>query len=76
MRIEVSGHASSEGSAELNQQLSVRRAQSVVAYLAKAGVESTRLQPVGYGATRPVAPNDTDENMAKNRRIEFTVRPK
>jgi outer membrane protein OmpA-like peptidoglycan-associated protein len=76
MRIEVSGHASSEGSAELNQQLSVRRAQSVVAYLAKAGVESTRLQPVGYGATRPIAPNDTDENMAKNRRIEFTVRPK
>jgi OOP family OmpA-OmpF porin len=39
-------------------------------------VESTRLQPVGYGATRPIAPNDTDENMAKNRRIEFTVRPK
>ena len=76
MRIEVSGHASSEGSAESNQQLSVRRAQSVVAYLVKAGVESTRLQPVGYGATRPVAPNDTDENMAKNRRIEFTVRPK
>ena len=76
MRIEVSGHASSEGSAELNQQLSVRRAQSVVAYLVKAGVDSTQLQPVGYGATRPVAPNDTGENMAKNRRIEFSVKPK
>jgi OmpA-OmpF porin, OOP family len=76
VRIEVAGHASVEGSTESNQHLSVRRAQSVVAYLVKAGVESTRLLPVGYGATRPVAPNDTGENMAKNRRIEFTVRPK
>lgn len=76
MRIEVGGHASAEGSADANQQLSVRRAQSVVGYLVKAGVESTQLQPVGYGATRPIAPNDTDDNMAKNRRIEFTVRPK
>jgi OmpA-OmpF porin, OOP family len=33
------------------------------------------LESVGFGATRPVAPNDTSENMAKNRRIEFTVRP-
>ena len=76
MRIEVGGHASAEGSADANQQLSVRRAQSVVGYLVKAGVESTQLQPVGYGATRPIAPNDTDDNMTKNRRIEFTVRPK
>jgi OmpA-OmpF porin, OOP family len=76
MRIEVGGHASIEGSAESNQHLSVRRAQSVVAYLVKAGVESTQLLPVGYGATQPVAPNDTGENMAKNRRIEFSVRPK
>ena len=42
----------------------------------KAGVDATQLQPVGYGATRPIAPNDSGENMAKNRRIEFTVRPK
>jgi outer membrane protein OmpA-like peptidoglycan-associated protein len=76
MRIEVGGHASIEGTAEGNQHLSIRRAQSVVAYLVKAGVDSTRLLPVGYGATRPVAPNDTGENMAKNRRIEFAVRPK
>ena len=44
MRIEVGGHASAEGSAESNQQLSVRRAQSVVAYLVKAGVDSTQLR--------------------------------
>ena len=76
MHIEVGGHASSEGSAEINQQLSLKRAQSVVAYLVHAGVDAAQLEPVGFGATRPIAPNDSSENMAKNRRIEFTVRPK
>jgi outer membrane protein OmpA-like peptidoglycan-associated protein len=76
MRIEVGGHASSEGNAEYNQQLSLRRAQSVVTYLAHAGVDVTQLEPVGHGATQPIAPNDGSQNMAKNRRIEFTVRPK
>jgi outer membrane protein OmpA-like peptidoglycan-associated protein len=76
MQVEVGGHASAEGSALVNQQLSIRRAQSVVAYLVKAGVDATQLQPVGYGADRPIAPNDTSESMAKNRRIEFIVRPK
>jgi outer membrane protein OmpA-like peptidoglycan-associated protein len=76
MHIEVGGHASAEGGAEINQQLSFRRAQSVVAYLSKAGVDAALLEAIGYGTTRPIAPNDTVENMAKNRRIEFTVRPK
>ena len=75
MHIEVAGHASSEGSAELNQQLSLKRAQSVAAFLVKAGVEAAQLEAIGYGATRPIAPNDTNQNMAKNRRIEFSVRP-
>jgi OmpA-OmpF porin, OOP family len=76
MHIEVGGHASAEGGAEHNQQLSFRRAQSVVTYLGKAGVDAALLEAIGYGTTRPIAPNDTSENMAKNRRIEFTVRPK
>jgi OOP family OmpA-OmpF porin len=76
MTIEVAGHASAEGDPEANRQLSLRRAQSVAAYLARAGVEQGQLHAVGYGATRPVAPNDTAENMARNRRIEFTVRPR
>jgi OOP family OmpA-OmpF porin len=75
MHIEVAGHASAEGSPDANQQLSLKRAQSVVTYLVHAGVDPGRLESVGFGATRPVAPNDTSENMAKNRRIEFTVRP-
>jgi outer membrane protein OmpA-like peptidoglycan-associated protein len=76
MAIEVGGHTSAEGGRDLNQQLSLKRAQSVVGYLVRAGVDATRLQPAGYGASRPVAPNSSDESMARNRRIEFTVRPK
>jgi len=75
MHIEVAGHASSEGNADANQQLSLKRAQSVVTYLVYAGVDPGQLEPIGFGAARPIVPNDSDENMAKNRRIEFTVRP-
>ncbi|MBO0743370.1 MAG: OmpA family protein, partial [Hyphomicrobiaceae bacterium] len=75
MHIEVAGHASAEGSPDTNQALSLKRAQSVVSYLVQAGVDPGRLEPIGFGATRPVAPNDSSENLAKNRRIEFTVRP-
>jgi outer membrane protein OmpA-like peptidoglycan-associated protein len=72
--IEIAGHASSEGGGERNQRLSTERARSVLAYLLKAGIEETRLGAVGYGATRPIAPNDSNANMARNRRIEFVVR--
>ncbi len=75
MHIEVAGHASSEGDPELNRLLSLKRARSVVDYLVKVGVDAAQLEPAGYGATRPIVPNDSSENMAKNRRIEFTVRP-
>jgi OOP family OmpA-OmpF porin len=72
-RIEIGGHASAEGSPELNQQLSVRRAQAALAYLVRAGIDADRLHPVGHGASQPLVANDTGENMAKNRRIELTV---
>jgi OOP family OmpA-OmpF porin len=75
MQIEVGGHASPEGDAEVNERLSFDRAQSVVTYLVKAGVDAGQLHAMGYGSSRPIAPNDTRENKAKNRRIEFTVRP-
>lgn len=75
MSIEVAGHASADGDADHNKQLSLKRAQSVVIYLVRAGVEQGQLRSAGYGAERPIAPNDTSENMARNRRIEFTVRP-
>ncbi|MFM9940139.1 MAG: OmpA family protein [Hyphomicrobiaceae bacterium] len=74
VRIEVQGHTDSEGAPDRNQRLSERRAQAVVDYLVRAGVRPERLAAVGLGQDRPVAPNDTPENKARNRRIEFTVK--
>lgn len=72
-RIEVEGHTDSEGEPERNQNLSERRARAVVRSLEFAGLPASRLTAVGFGAGRPIAANDTPENMAKNRRIEFKV---
>lgn len=74
--IEIEGHTDSEGVDERNQPLSERRAQAVADYLAGRGVPVQRMKAVGYGASKPVAPNDTPANMARNRRIEFTVKAK
>jgi outer membrane protein OmpA-like peptidoglycan-associated protein len=76
LRISIEGHTDSEGTAAFNERLSVRRAQTVAAYLIRHGVKAANLKAVGFGNRHPVAPNDTPENMARNRRIEFTVRPK
>ena len=74
--IEIEGHTDSEGVDERNMPLSERRAEAVLDYLIKAGVPADRLKAVGYGASRPVAPNDTAAGRAKNRRIEFAVKVK
>ncbi|MCP1762042.1 OmpA family protein [Bradyrhizobium japonicum] len=72
--IEVAGHTDADGEDSFNQALSEKRAQAVIDYLVKAGLPATRFTPVGYGATQPLAGNDTDEGKAQNRRIEFLVR--
>jgi outer membrane protein OmpA-like peptidoglycan-associated protein len=74
--IEVAGHTDNEGEPERNQRLSERRAASVRDYLVRVGVPADALQAVGYGETRPRAPNDSPANMARNRRIELTVKPR
>lgn len=74
LKLEVEGHTDAEGTPERNKGLSERRAKSVLDYLSQAGVDVGRMEAVGYGETRPVAPNDTAENRAKNRRIEFSVK--
>ena len=76
MIIEIQGHTDSEGEPSRNQPLSERRAKSVVDYLVDIGVPASRLKSVGFGEQRPVAPNDTPEGRAKNRRIEFSVMDK
>jgi outer membrane protein OmpA-like peptidoglycan-associated protein len=72
--VTIEGHADVEGSRFYNQRLSVRRAQAVAAYLVKAGADAGQLATAGFGASRPAAPNNTAENKARNRRIEFIVR--
>ena len=79
MRVRVEGHTDSKGSEAYNQRLSQRRAEAVVKYLISKGIDPSRLEAVGYGKSRPIAPNQ-DENgkdnptgRAKNRRTEFHV---
>lgn len=71
--IEVAGHTDSTGSDAINNPLSQNRARAVSDYLAGRGVNSARLTPVGYGATRPVADNATADGRQKNRRVEIHV---
>lgn len=73
MKIEVGGHTDAEGEPDRNQRLSERRASAVLKSLVRAGVPEDQLSAVGFGAEKPVAPNDSPENMARNRRIEFKV---
>ncbi len=69
MRIEV--HTDNLGNVDYNQRLSEKRAMAIARALVALGIDCNRLIPVGFGATKPVAPNDTAENRAKNRRIAF-----
>jgi OmpA-OmpF porin, OOP family len=71
--IEVAGHTDSDGGASRNMGLSKRRAAAVTRYLTAGEISEDRIRIVGYGETRPVAPNNTPEGKRRNRRIEFTV---
>ena len=67
------GHADSIGSDAYNQRLSVRRSESVKAYLVSKGIEANRVYTEGKGEKQPVADNKTAEGRAKNRRVEIEV---
>jgi OmpA-OmpF porin, OOP family len=71
LKITIEGHTDSTSTPEHNQQLSESRANAVKAYLAGAGVEANRLTAAGFGATKPVASNDTALGRAANRRVEL-----
>lgn len=72
-RVKVAGHTDAIGSASYNQRLSARRAQSVKTFLVNHGIDPSRLETIGYGETRPIAPNDTEVGRAKNRRVELHI---
>lgn len=72
-KVEIAGHTDSTGSAEYNESLSDKRANSVREYLVSKGVEAERLTSRGYGEVDPVASNETASGRAMNRRVEFRV---
>ncbi len=71
--LEIAGHTDSKGADDYNMALSERRASSVAKYIESKGVAGQRLKVKGYGKTAPRYPNDTDANMAKNRRVDFLI---
>jgi outer membrane protein OmpA-like peptidoglycan-associated protein len=73
VKVEISGHTDNSGNEQYNQQLSLKRAQSVSDYLVKKGIAAVRLQQKGYGSQKPVKDNVTEEGRQANRRIEFRI---
>lgn len=73
VRIEISGHTDSTGTDKYNLELSGKRAGQVVDYLTSRGIDPERLVAKGYGSSKPVADNATEEGRAKNRRTELTI---
>jgi outer membrane protein OmpA-like peptidoglycan-associated protein len=75
LRIEIGGHTDSRGADKYNQRLSEARARSVLTYLTQKfpDLKPEQFTPKGYGESRPLVPNTSDLNMAKNRRVEFVV---
>ena len=73
LRMEISGHTDNTGSLKLNTRLSQARAESVVEYLTEHGIDTGRLDAMGYAFSQPIAPNDTPEGRARNRRVEFKI---
>ncbi|WP_370469331.1 OmpA family protein [Nibrella viscosa] len=73
MTIELGGHTDNTGSDESNLKLSQDRADSVREYLIGKGIEPDRVGSKGYGESKPVATNDTDEGRQQNRRVEFVI---
>lgn len=71
--VEIQGHTDNRGNHNLNMRLSQERAESVQQWLVQHGVGSARLTARGYGPTRPIAPNITQQNRARNRRVQFRI---
>jgi len=73
MEVMISGHSDNVGNDAMNKKLSVDRANAVRAYLISKDISAKRLKTIGYGKTKPLTTNDTEEGRALNRRVEFTI---
>ncbi|MDP2970194.1 MAG: OmpA family protein, partial [Deltaproteobacteria bacterium] len=76
IKVEIGGHTDPAGPEKVNQKMSEKRAQSAKKYLTdKFGIAENRLVLKGFGSTKPVADNKTEEGRSKNRRAEFRIIP-
>jgi hypothetical protein len=73
IRIEIEGHTDDVGTDEYNNDLSMKRARSVFDYLSVHGISEQRLSYIGYGESRPVSSNESDEGRSLNRRTEIRI---
>ncbi|MCX6232828.1 MAG: OmpA family protein [Bacteroidetes bacterium] len=72
-KLQINGHADSEGSPKKNQELSDKRSTNAKAYLVGKGIEESRIKTKGYGDTMPLGDNTTDEGKKQNRRDDFII---
>ncbi|OFY71550.1 MAG: hypothetical protein A3G23_04715 [Bacteroidetes bacterium RIFCSPLOWO2_12_FULL_37_12] len=73
-KLTISGHTDSDGDQEINAELSFKRANAIKDYLVEKGhIESRRVSAQGFGSSKPIVSNDTEENKRKNRRVEFDI---
>ena len=73
IKVKISGHTDDVGDEKHNQVLSEQRAQSVVKRLIEKGITENRLQYAGYGESKPISDNKTEEGRQMNRRTEFEI---
>jgi len=73
VKVSIQGHTDDMGNDEDNQSLSDSRAKSVYQYIVQAGIDASRVSSRGFGETKPLQPNTTEKNRAKNRRTEFLI---
>ncbi len=73
LKIQIEGHTDNVGSDKANIELSQNRANSVYNYLVEKGIDANRIKVFGYGKSKPIANNQTDEGRQRNRRVEFVV---
>ena len=73
LHIEIQGHTDNVGTADYNLKLSTARAKAVYDFLLKHQIADERLTYQGYGLTKPVSDNDSEDGRAKNRRTEFVI---
>ncbi|MBQ0015866.1 MAG: OmpA family protein, partial [Bacteroidales bacterium] len=73
IKVEIAGHTDNVGKSEANQTLSEQRAQSVYNWLIENGIDESRLSYQGYGDSKPIATNDTEQGRSQNRRTTMTI---